>query len=110
MFVRSAELYDAIYHFKDYARECERLRSLIREFLPGAGTVLDVACGTREHTKSLQSNYRVDGININEDYLRAARRKNPAGNYICADMTDFCLDFAKIAARIARWLAVRCRR
>jgi SAM-dependent methyltransferase len=91
VFLRSAELYDAIYHFKDYARECERLRSLIREFVPDAGTVLDVACGTGEHARFLQSNYRVDGIDINEDYLRAARRKNPAGNYICGDMTDFCL-------------------
>jgi ubiquinone/menaquinone biosynthesis C-methylase UbiE len=90
-FVKSAELYDAIYHFKDYARECERLRSLIREFVQGARTVLDVACGTGEHAKFLKSNYMVDGIDINEDYLRAARRKNPAGNYICAEMTEFTL-------------------
>ena len=92
MFVRSAELYDGIYHFKDYARECERLRTLINAFVPSAGTVLDVACGTGEHARFLQSNYRVDGIDINEDYLRAARRKNPAGSYVCADMTDFSLD------------------
>lgn len=91
MFLRSAELYDGIYHFKDYARECERLRTLINAFVPGAGTVLDVACGTGEHARFLQSNYRVDGIDINEDYLRAARRKNPAGSYVCADMTDFSL-------------------
>jgi hypothetical protein len=34
MFIDSPELYDAIYHFKDYARECDRLRSLINEVVP----------------------------------------------------------------------------
>ena len=123
MFLRSAELYDAIYHFKDYARECERLRCLIGEFVPGAGTVLDVACGTGQHAKFLQSNYKVDGIDINEDYLRAARRKNPAGNYVCADMTDFCLHrtydvvtclfsaigYVKTVARLERAIACMAR-
>jgi SAM-dependent methyltransferase len=59
---------------------------------PRRAHVLDVACRTGEHAKFLQSNYRVDGIDINEDYLRAARRKNPPGNYICGDMTDFYLN------------------
>ncbi len=91
MFVESSELYDAIYHFKDYERECERLRALIDEFVPGAGTILDVACGTGEHAKFLNSRYRVDGVDINENYLRTARNKNPSGTYTRADMTDFSL-------------------
>jgi SAM-dependent methyltransferase len=33
----------------------------------------------------------VDSVDINEDYLRAARLKNPPGNYIRADMTEFDL-------------------
>jgi len=90
-FVESAALYDAIYHFKDYARECERLRGLIGEAVPDARTILDVACGTGEHAKFLQAHYAVDGVDINQDYLRAARVKNPSGSYIHADMTDFDL-------------------
>ena len=46
LFIDSPELYDAAYHFKNYARECDRLRSLINETLPGTLTILDVACGT----------------------------------------------------------------
>jgi ubiquinone/menaquinone biosynthesis C-methylase UbiE len=46
MFIDSPELYDAIYHFENYTRECDRLRSLINEVVPGARTILDVACGT----------------------------------------------------------------
>jgi SAM-dependent methyltransferase len=90
-FVESAELYDAIYHFKNYARECERLRSLIGEAVPGASTILDVACGTGEHARFLKDHYAVDGVDINQNYLRAARLKNPAGDYTRADMTDFDL-------------------
>ena len=91
IFIDSPELYDAIYHFKNYARECDRLRSLIDEVVPGARTILDVACGTGEHAKFLKHHYAVDGIDINESYLHAARMKNPSGNYIRADMMDFSL-------------------
>jgi SAM-dependent methyltransferase len=91
MFLESPELYDAIYHFKNYAHECEILRAVIAVATPGARTILDVACGTGEHDKFLKQHYAVDGIDLNENYLRAARVKNPAGRYTRADMTDFDL-------------------
>ncbi len=91
MFLESPELYDAIYHFKNYARECEILRAVIAVAAPGARTILDVACGTGEHDKFLKEHYAVDGVDLNENYLRAARLKNPAGRYTRADMTDFSL-------------------
>src|ERR1035437_62973 len=91
MFLESSELYDAIYHFKNYARECEILRAMIAVAAPGARTILDVACGTGEHDKFLKEHYAVDGIDLNENYLRAARVKNPAGRYTRADMIDFDL-------------------
>jgi SAM-dependent methyltransferase len=91
MFLESSELYDAIYHFKNYARECETLRAVISVNAPGARTILDVACGTGEHDKFLKDHYAVDGIDLNENYLHAARAKNPAGRYTRADMTDFDL-------------------
>jgi len=91
MFLQSAELYDAIYHFKSYGRECEILRAIIQVAAPGARTILDVACGTGEHAKFLKEKYAIDGVDLNEQYLRAARIKNPAGTYTRADMTDFDL-------------------
>ena len=90
-FLESAALYDAIYHFKNYARECEQLRAIIQVAVPQARTVLDVACGTGEHAKYLKDYFAVDGVDLNDDYLRASRLKNPAGNYSRADMTDFAL-------------------
>jgi SAM-dependent methyltransferase len=91
IFIESPDLYDAIYHFKNYERESDRLRTLISEVVPGASTLLDVACGTGEHAKFLKRYYAVDGIDINESYLLAARLKNPSGNYTPADMMDFDL-------------------
>jgi SAM-dependent methyltransferase len=91
MFVESSELYDAIYHFKNYARECEILRAVIAVAAPGARTILDVACGTGQHDRFLKEHFAVDGIDLNENYLQAARVKNPAGRYTRADMTDFDL-------------------
>jgi SAM-dependent methyltransferase len=90
-FLQSADLYDAIYHFKNYQRESERLRYLIDHLVPGARTLLDVACGTGEHSKFLKQYYSVDGLDLNDSYLDAARAKNPAGKYYRADMTDFAL-------------------
>jgi SAM-dependent methyltransferase len=93
-FVDSAELYDAIYHFKDYARECERIAELVGEAVPEARTILDVACGTGNHSRFLKNRYAIDGVDINPDYLRTARTKNPSGNYTQADMTEFDLGHA----------------
>jgi SAM-dependent methyltransferase len=90
-FLQSAELYDAIYHFKNYQRESEHLRDFVSRTVPGAGTLLDVACGTGQHAKFLKEYYSVDGIDLNHSYLEAARTKNPLGKYQCADMTDFDL-------------------
>ncbi|HKV55012.1 MAG TPA: class I SAM-dependent methyltransferase [Candidatus Binataceae bacterium] len=90
-FLDSPELYDAIYHFKNYAREAERLREIIIKAAPGARTILDVACGTGEHSRFLKDYFSVDGVDIRESYLIAARQKNPAGRYLRADMTAFDL-------------------
>ncbi|MGA2409003.1 MAG: class I SAM-dependent methyltransferase [Candidatus Binataceae bacterium] len=92
-FIESAELYDAIYGFKHYASEAERLRALINSSVPGARTILDVACGTGEHARFLKAHYAIDGADINDNYLRAARFKNPTGKYARADMTNF--DFGR---------------
>jgi SAM-dependent methyltransferase len=90
-FINSPELYDAIYNFKNYRHESARLLDLINALVPAAHRILDVACGTGEHAKFLKEHYSVDGLDINERYLRAARLKNPSGNYFHADLMNFDL-------------------
>ena len=90
-FSASAELYDAIYSFKDYVTESSKIRQLVEREHPGAKTILDVACGTAEHAKHLSAHFQVDGIDVEPKFIEIARAKNPTGHYSVADMRSFQL-------------------
>jgi SAM-dependent methyltransferase len=91
MFSISAELYDALYSFKDYAAESSKIRRLVERECPRAKTILDVACGTAEHAKYLSADFEIDGIDLEPKFIEIARTKNPGGNYSVADMRSFQL-------------------
>lgn len=77
-----------IYSFKDYGQEAQALRCSLP---PGTRTVLDVACGTAEHHRTLAQWYELVGIDLNDRFLELARDKNPQGEYLRRDMRDFRL-------------------
>lgn len=85
-FAGSQRLYDAVYSWKDYPAEVERLRPYLR-----GSTILDVACGTGGHIQNLRGAYEVVGIDIDPDMLEIARKKNPGVELGTADMRDFDL-------------------
>ena len=89
----SANCYDAIYAFKDYAKEAAQIDGLIRRRCPNARTALDVGCGTGEHARHLNANHglEVDGIDVDGAALELARQKNVGGSFLTADMADFDL-------------------
>jgi SAM-dependent methyltransferase len=93
MFTASAEVYDAIYSFKDYAGESARVAALVRTLSPGARTVLDVGCGTGEHVRRLATEhaFNADGLDLDPGLLRVARAKHPAGHFFESDMSEFSL-------------------
>jgi 2-polyprenyl-3-methyl-5-hydroxy-6-metoxy-1,4-benzoquinol methylase len=92
MFSVTAEIYDAIYAFKDYAGEASKIRQLIARERPGAKTILDIACGTGEHARLLSTDFEIDGIDLEPKFVEIARTKNPAGNFSLADMRAFQLE------------------
>jgi SAM-dependent methyltransferase len=93
MFSESADLYDRIYaKLKDYRSEAGKVAALIKKFRPDARSVLDVACGTGEHDRFLRAEYRVDGIDLNPEFIQIAKTKNPEGDYRVADMVHFELE------------------
>jgi SAM-dependent methyltransferase len=92
MYTDGAKLYDLVYSFKDYEKEAGEIVSMIKS-RPQAKTVLDAGCGTGEHHKYLKNEFLVDGLDMNEEYIRVARRKNGAGTYYVRDMVDFRLNW-----------------
>ena len=88
----SEKYYDDIYSAmgKDYAAEADKLHELIQQYKHRDGnTLLDVACGTGTHAGLLSKHYNVEGIDLNADMLRAARKKHPEIRFRQADMRNF---------------------
>lgn len=92
MFTRSARLYDAIYHWKDYTAEAAWIHELVQARMPGATTLLDVACGTGAHLAELARWYRCVGVDVDPKLLAVARERLPVEvELLEADMRDFDL-------------------
>ena len=92
MFSKTPELYDQIYgSFKDYTAEAERIADVVRARAPSAQRILDVACGTGEHARYLQSEhgYAVDGLDIEPGFVTVAQAKLPESQFWVGDMADF---------------------
>ena len=92
MFSHSSELYDAIYHWKNYARESERAREIVDAHRRSEGrALLDVACGTGGHIPYLRKWFQVEGLDLDEGLLDVARVRHPETRFHHADMTSFDL-------------------
>lgn len=92
MFSKTPELYDQIYgSFKDYAEEASDIAETVRARAPGAKRLLDVACGTGEHGRHLESahGFTVDGLDIEPGFVTLARTKLPNSSVWVGDMADF---------------------
>jgi SAM-dependent methyltransferase len=90
MYTKSAEFYDAIYSWKNYAAEAEICRGFIQQYKRSAGTtLLDVACGTGMHMQQLQQWYTVEGLDLDPELLKIAAGRCPGGTLHEGNMIDF---------------------
>ncbi len=89
IFSKSALWYDAIYAWKDYRTEASKIVELVREYRPEANSILDVACGSGQHDRFLAEQFEVDGLDINQEFVRLAQERNRKGSYQVGDMTRF---------------------
>lgn len=75
-FKEYAKFYDALYQDKNYHVEADYIDSLIKNYAPTARKVLDVGCGTGNHSIALaQQGYDVSGIDLSYDMVEFARKK-----------------------------------
>lgn len=90
MFRQTAEIYDAIYSFKDYRAEAEMVHEIAQERLcSGGNRLLDVACGTGKHLEHFRDWYSVEGLDLDPGLLEIARGRLPGVSLYEADMTNF---------------------
>jgi ubiquinone/menaquinone biosynthesis C-methylase UbiE len=89
IFKSLAKHYDLLYSWKDYKKEVEAIRELIRTYKKSPGTdLLEVACGTGKHAELLQDDFSIVATDLNEDMLRIARRRCKRVSFIRADMVN----------------------
>lgn len=91
MFTRSAQIYDAVYSFKDYTAEAERVHALIQERAPGVSSLLDIACGTGKHLEQFRRWYDVEGLDLDPGLIEVAAARLADVPLHVADMTSFTL-------------------
>jgi SAM-dependent methyltransferase len=92
MFSKTAKYYDQIYSFKDYDAEADAIRSILKREHPAARTILDVGCGTGEHARRLATDFEVDGIDLEPEFITIAKSKVASGAFTVADMRQFALE------------------
>ena len=89
IFKSLAQHYDLLYSWKDYGKETEAIRELIRTHKQSPGTdLLEVACGTGKHAELLQDDFSIVATDLNDDMLCIARRRCKRVSFIRADMVN----------------------
>lgn len=91
MYEKLADIYDAMYHFKDYRKESPKVVQSIRGVKPDARTLLEVACGTGLYLEQLKQQFQVEGLDLSPQMLARARERLPDVPLHHGDMADFDL-------------------
>jgi ubiquinone/menaquinone biosynthesis C-methylase UbiE len=92
MFDKSADIYDAIYSWKDYESESAAVLEIFdTQAKRPVRDVLDVACGTGAHMVFLSNHYHTEGLDLDEGLLEVARAKLPMLQFHHGNMLDFDL-------------------
>ncbi|MDG4752438.1 MULTISPECIES: class I SAM-dependent DNA methyltransferase [Micromonospora] len=89
-----AEVYELVHRArgKDYDEEAAFVAEQARALLPGAATLLDVACGTGAHLRAFARLFdRVEGLELSPAMVEAARTNTPGAVVHHGDMRSFHL-------------------
>jgi len=92
MYKKLAKYYDLIYHWKDYEKEANSLKDLIKKYKKSEGSLLlDVGCGTGKHIEQFKGDFSCTGIDINNEMVEVAKSKVNDVIFEQGDMINFNL-------------------
>jgi SAM-dependent methyltransferase len=84
-----AGFYDQV--MGDRTADIERVRGYVRRYLPSAGSLLELGCGTGAVLAGLAADMRVSGIDLSPQMLAVAAGNAGGARLVEADMTRFSL-------------------
>jgi SAM-dependent methyltransferase len=78
---------------EEYVPEAEFIKKMAKMYKKNSGNeLLDVGCGGGHHDLYLKRDFNVTGIDLNENMLEFARKRNPELEYHWGDMRTFQLN------------------
>lgn len=87
IFNELAPYYDLIYSWKDYQKEANKIKSLIKKYKKSSGhDLLEVACGTGKHLSYLTDSFSILATDLNKSMLSIARKNVSGVKFKPADM------------------------
>lgn len=95
MFSKSEIYYDALYEAlgKNYSKEALTAHKIIQKYCRSGGVnLLDVACGTGTHAGFLAKHYKVEGMDLDPNMIKLARKNHPKIRFFQGNMVDFNLN------------------
>jgi ubiquinone/menaquinone biosynthesis C-methylase UbiE len=92
VFKELAQYYDSIYSWKDYRKEADKIKSLIKKHKKSDGhDLLEVACGTGKHLPYLKDSFLILATDLNKTMLSMARKNVSDVTFKQADMVKLHL-------------------
>lgn len=93
VFKELAQYYDLIYSWKDYRKEADKIKSLIKKYRKSIGhDLLEVACGTGKHLPYFKDYFSILATDLNRTMLSMARKNVPDVAFKQADMINLNLN------------------
>ncbi|MBS0351612.1 MAG: class I SAM-dependent methyltransferase [Proteobacteria bacterium] len=93
VFKELTKYYDLIYSWKDYQKEADKIKSLIKKYKKSDGhDLLEVACGTGKHLAYLKDSFSILATDLNKTMLSIASKNVPDVAFKQADMINLNLN------------------
>ena len=71
-----SKIYDFLYTNKDYTKETNLIKIILKKYLPNSKSLLDLGCGTGLYSNLITKlNFNVVGVDRSSNMLSIAKRK-----------------------------------